>query len=79
MLNGTASVDAIQPWMTIRYISVSTGVSETYIFEQIGIPAENDNEFKDLGRLDKEYRYEGGLRALIDTLRNALANYEKAP
>ncbi|MCA9963967.1 MAG: hypothetical protein KC423_06985 [Anaerolineales bacterium] len=72
-------LDDIRPWMTIRYISVSTGVSETYIFEQIGIPAENDNEFKDLGRLDKEYRYEGGLRALIDTLRNALANYEKAP
>ncbi len=72
-------LDDIRPWMTVRYISVSTGVPETYIFEQVGIPAENDNEFKDLGLLDKEYRYKGGLRALVDTIKSALAGYEKAP
>lgn len=69
-------LDDIRPWMTVRYIAVSTGVPEAYIFDQIGIPAENDNEFKDLGLLERQYRYDGGMRRLIDEIKDALANYE---
>lgn len=72
-------LDDIRPWMTVRYIAVSTGVPEAYIFDKIGIPAENDNDFKDLGLLEREYRYDGGMRRLIDEIKSALAEYEKAP
>lgn len=71
-------LDDIREWMTIRYISVSTGVPEAFIFEQIGIPAENDNEFKDLRQLEREYRY-GGVRELIEAIKKALASDEKTP
>ena len=71
-------LDDIRPWMTVRYIANSTGVPEAYIFEQIDILPEG-NGSKPLDLLSREARYEGGPRALSDTIRRILADYEAGP
>ena len=38
LLDGSASVAAIRPWMTVRYIAVAYAVPEEYIYDQLGIP-----------------------------------------
>lgn len=38
LLDGTASVNAIRPWMTVRYIAVAYAVPEEYIYDELGIP-----------------------------------------
>ena len=38
LLDGSASVEAIRPWMTVRYIAVAYAVPEEYIYDQLGIP-----------------------------------------
>jgi hypothetical protein len=53
---GTASVEAIQPWMTIRYVAVAYAVPEEYIFAQLGIPFVRRNSNETLGHLDREYQ-----------------------
>lgn len=71
----TVTLEDIRGWMTIRYIAASTGVPETFIFDAIGIPMAEDNEFKQLRRLDREYRFGGG-DELEDAIAAALARYE---
>ena len=68
-------LDDIRPWMTIRYIANSTGVPEAFIFEQLSLPSEG-NENKPLDLLSREVRYEGGPRALSNTIMDLLADYE---
>ncbi|MEZ4619542.1 MAG: hypothetical protein R2867_29115 [Caldilineaceae bacterium] len=50
LLDGTATVDAIQPWMTIRYIAVAYAVPEEYIYAKLGIPFDRRAEHEPLGR-----------------------------
>jgi len=64
----------VRAWMSIQYIANSTGVPAEYIFEQIGVPTEG-NENKPLDRLDEELHYPGGRRALVETIQNALNQY----
>lgn len=71
-------LDNIREWMTIRYIAVSTGVPESHIFTEIGIPLVDNNEFKELRRLAREYRY-GGRDELEEAIETALASYEATP
>ncbi|RPH24756.1 MAG: hypothetical protein EHM93_20240 [Bacteroidales bacterium] len=68
----TGLEEDIRPWMTIRYIANSTGVPEEYIFQQVGLPA-TDNENKPLGLLEKEYHY--GKQAIGEAIKKALAQY----
>ena len=70
----TGLEDDVRAWMSIQYIANSTGVPAEYIFEQIGVPAEG-NENKPLDRLDEELNYPGGRRALVETVQNALSQY----
>lgn len=53
LLNGTASVDAIQPWMTIRYVAVAYAVPEEYIYAKLGIPFDRRSEREPLGRVGR--------------------------
>lgn len=68
----------VRPWMSIRYIANSSGVPETYIFTQIGIPATN-NESKPLDMLSDQLHYKGGPPALTDAVKQALAAYQGQP
>lgn len=65
----------VRPWMSIRYIANSTGVPETYIFEQIGAPKDG-NESKPLDILSGELHYRGGPHALAHDIQRVLAEYE---
>ncbi|MEM7115765.1 MAG: hypothetical protein AAF614_25215 [Chloroflexota bacterium] len=73
----TVHLEDIRAWMTIRYIAASTGVPESYLFAAIEIPQEDDNEFKELRRLDREYDIRGR-DTLEKAIEDALANYEEA-
>ncbi len=67
-------VESIRGWMTIPYISTAYSVPEEYIFEQIGIPQE-DNQHKSLGRLSHEYA--GGERnAIFKAVKEAIKQYQ---
>lgn len=74
----TGLEDDVRPWMSIQYISNSTGVPADYIFEQLGIPNEDNNAFKPLDRLDKDYRF-GGPREISEAVQAVLARYEAKP
>ncbi len=69
-------LDDIRPWMTIRYIANSTGVSEEYLLEQLGLGAEDDYVARPLDHLADLTDYEGGRRGLIEAIKAALAQYE---
>jgi hypothetical protein len=68
----------VRPWMSVRYIANSTGVSAQAIFDAIGIPAA-DNEYKPLDLLAKEQHFPGGPRALADAVTSALAQHKDTP
>lgn len=46
---GTASVDAIQPWMTIRFIAVAYAVPEEYLYSALDIQFDRRNANRPLG------------------------------
>jgi len=58
-------------WMTVQYISNSTGVPVETIFAGIGLPAEG-NAHKPLGFLSDEMNYPGGPKALVAAVQNVL-------
>ncbi len=60
-----------EDWMTVQYISNSTGVPVETIFKGIGIPADN-NANKPLGFLSDEMNYPGGARALVAAAQKVL-------
>jgi hypothetical protein len=57
----------VRPWMSVQYIANTTGIPADRIFEQIGIPFD-DNAYIPLDVLSDRVRYEGGPRALVDTI-----------
>ena len=80
---GTASVDAIRPWMTIRFIAVAYAVPEEYLYSALQIPFERRNADQSLGELNRIYDL--GLvsnsteMVIIDRARAAIAEYRKNP
>ncbi|MGB0387576.1 MAG: hypothetical protein ACPGWR_22380 [Ardenticatenaceae bacterium] len=68
-------LDQIRAWMSVQYIANATGVPAAYIFESIGLPLEEANEYMLLRDLDGKYRY-GGPRQLIEAIQEAIAQYE---
>lgn len=68
----------VRPWMSIRYISHSTGVPEEYLFQQIGL-AKEGNETKPLDILSDDLNYKDGPRALVEAVQKALEEYKKSP
>ncbi len=55
--HGVASVRAIAPWMTIRYVAVAYAVPEEYIFAELGIPYDRRNRNDTLGELNRTYQF----------------------
>src|SRR6266487_4018556 len=68
----------VRPWMSIRYIANSTGVSESELFAAIGLPTAG-NENKPLDLLSQDMHYPGGPRALVDAVKNALGQRKATP
>jgi hypothetical protein len=60
-----------QDWMTVQYISNSTGVPVETIFAGIGLPAEG-NAHKPLGFLNDQTNYPGGPKALVAAVQKVL-------
>jgi hypothetical protein len=80
---GVASVDAIQPWMTIRYVAVAYAVPEEYIFAELGIPFDRRNSNATLGRLDREYHLShpapGEPPGIMQLVADAILAYRAGP
>lgn len=80
---GVASVEAIQPWMTIRYVAVAYAVPEEYLFAELGIPFDRRNSNATLGHLDREYRLSqpapGEPPGIMELVANAILAYRENP
>ena len=48
---GTASAEAIQPWMTIRFIAVAYAVPEEYLYSALEIAFDRRNADRPLGQI----------------------------
>jgi hypothetical protein len=81
--NGTARVEAIQPWMTIRFIAVAYAVPEEYIYSQLNIPFDRRNANSPLGQLNRDYDLgissNGDYPAILDKARAAISAYRADP
>jgi hypothetical protein len=80
---GQAEVSAIQPWMTIRYVSVAYGVPEEYIFARLDIPFDRRSSNDYLGRLNQVFQLgrsaQGDYPAIIDAVAEAILAYRADP
>jgi len=80
---GTASVEAVSPWMTIRFIAVAYAVPEEYLYSQLNIPFERRNADRPLGRLNNDYRLgqspNGRDPAIVDQVKAAILAYRANP
>jgi hypothetical protein len=73
---GATDVELIRGWMTVPYIATAYGVPEAYIFEQIGVPPE-DNQTKSLRRLNADY-FNGEPEAILTVVKAAIRQYQAA-
>lgn len=51
---GVASVDAIRPWMTIRFVAVAYAVPEEYLYSALGVEFDRRHADDTLGQLNRE-------------------------
>jgi hypothetical protein len=79
---GTASVDAIRPWMTIRFVAVAYAVPEEYLYSALNIPFDERNANTSLGELNRKLQLQPstvGSLPVVDTVRQAIADYRANP
>lgn len=85
LLDGTASVDAMRPWMTVRYIAVAYAVPEEYIYNELGIPyvdrpGPRGDSVGDLARLIAPNQDpKAGHDAVLTRLREIILAYRENP
>lgn len=87
--NGTASVDAIRPWMTIRFIAVAYAVPEEYLYSALNIPFDQRNANRSLGDLNRDFQLgdkgDKGARdgrptpVIVGLVQDAITEYRKNP
>lgn len=80
---GTADVDAIRPWMTIRFVAVAYAVPQEYLFAELDIPFERRNSNELLYHLNQKYEF-GRPTAdhqlpILDKVRAAIVQYRENP
>lgn len=80
---GLARLDAIRPWMTVRYVGVAYAVPEEYIFAQLEIPYNRRNSNATLGQLNQDYAMgqatDAEFPAIIDRVAQAIVDYRANP
>lgn len=80
---GTASIEAIRPWMTIRFVAVAYAVPEEFLYSQLEIPFQRRNADRALGELNRDYDL--GLSpgstelVIIDKVKTAIKEYRANP
>lgn len=80
---GTARIEAIRPWMTVRYVAVAYAVPEEYLFAQLDIPYNRRNSNEILGRLNDEYEMglsdDGSTPRIVELMAQAIRDYRANP
>jgi hypothetical protein len=80
---GTADVDAIRPWMPIRFIAVAYAVPQEYIFAELDIPFDHRDSNDTLDHLNRKYDFgrpaERGEPPILDRVRKAILAYRANP
>jgi hypothetical protein len=80
---GTASVDAVRPWMTIPFIAVAYAVPEEYLYNQLEIPFDRRNFNVSLSELNRNNQLgqspNGSYPAIIDKVKAAITDYRANP
>jgi uncharacterized SAM-binding protein YcdF (DUF218 family) len=80
---GTADVEAIRPWMTIRFIAVAYAVPQEYIFAELNIPFDQRDSNDTLSHLNQKYDFgrpaERGEPPIMDKVREAILAYRANP
>ncbi len=80
---GTASVEAIRGWMTIRFIAVAYAVPEEYLYSELAIPFDRRNANRSLGKLNSDYQLgnspKGNYPLIIDHAQAAITAYRANP
>jgi hypothetical protein len=80
---GVASLDAIRPWMTIRFVAVAYAVPEEYLYSMLGIPFNRRNANRALGELNFDYggppQTSGGELPIVEKTRAAIEAYRANP
>ena len=80
---GTASVDAIRPWMTIRFVAVAYAVPEEYLYSALDVPFDRRNRDQTLGELNRIYGLGNVPNSTefvsIQRARDAVTAYRKNP
>jgi hypothetical protein len=80
---GVASVEAVRPWMTIRFIAVAYAVPEEYLYNALAIPFDRRNADQPLGELNRIYHLgfspNSTELAIIDQARAAITEYRANP
>jgi hypothetical protein len=80
---GTASVEAVRPWMTIRFIAVAYAVPEEYLYAQLDIPFDRRNANRTLRQLNSDYGLgfspNSTTPVIIERVKAAITAYRKNP
>jgi hypothetical protein len=79
---GSASVDAIRPWMTVRFIAVAYAVPEEYIYSALEIPFDRRRPDTSLGEINKQFQLgqsPNNELAIIDKSKAAINAYRANP
>jgi hypothetical protein len=80
---GVASVEAVRPWMTIRFIAVAYAVPEEYLYNALAIPFDRRNADQPLGELNRIYHLgfspNSTELAIVDQARAAITEYRANP
>jgi hypothetical protein len=80
---GSASVDAIRPWMTVRFIAVAYAVPEEYIYSALEIPFDRRRPDNSLGEINKEFQMGNSpvnnQLVVIDKAKVAITDYRANP
>ena len=80
---GTADVDAIRSWMTIRFIAVAYAVPQEYIFAELDVPFDQRDSNDTLSHLNQKYDFgrpiEPRQPPILDEVREAILAYRANP
>lgn len=79
---GSASVAAVRPWMTIRFIAVAYAVPEEYLYSALDIPFDRRNANRSLGDLNRDHQLghtPEGEPSILGAARDAISAYRANP
>jgi hypothetical protein len=71
---GTTDVEVIRGWMTMPYIATAYGVPEAYLFQELAIPAEK-NQQKSLSQINRDYAF-GKQGVIVEAVKAAIKKYQ---